>query len=174
MNKNTFAKLALIVVGAYAVAAAAAPAPAANPATTTFQVTFKVDKSCSVSATDLNLGEQEVTGNVITAAATSAVTVTCSKQTGYTIALVPGNNSSVGTGSLASVTPLTNTDTVAYQLYKTAATAGNEWGSSVGTNTVAGMGDGAAHAVTVYGKVTGSVNITPDSYKDTVTVNVAY
>lgn len=174
MKKNIFAKLALIAIGTYAVAAAAA---APNPATTTFQVLFKVNNSCSVAATNLDLGVQESTGTVITAASTGSVTVTCTKKTPYTIGMLPSNANAAGAGVMAAqnVAPTTgNSDTVSYALYSNLAMT-SVWGNTVGTNTVAGTGTGAAQpAVTVYGKVTSTVNVTADNYADTVTVNVAY
>jgi spore coat protein U-like protein len=67
-----------------------------------------------------------------------------------------------------------NTDTVPYRLYRNAARS-NVWGNVTGTNTVAGTGNGAAQALTVYGRVLGaSTNVRPDSYRDVVTVSVTY
>lgn len=176
MNKTIFAKLALIALGTCAVAASAAPA--ANPATTTFNVLFKVQKSCSVAATALDLGIQENTGNVVTAEGTGTVTVTCSKTTPYTIGLQPTGSSTTGTGTMAAqnVAPTTgNSDSVAYALFSNPAMTA-AWGTTVGTNTVASTGTGTATTpLTVYGKVTSTLTaITPDTYQDTVKVYVAY
>lgn len=174
MKKNVFAKIALIAAAGFALNAFAA-----SPATTTFQVLFKVNKSCLVTATDLNLGEVDSSGNNVVAGANGAVTVTCSKKTAYTVGLLPSGGSLLGVGVLAAQnSPVAylpaNADSITYGLYKDAA-FGTPWGDSVGTNTVAGTGTGAAATVlTVYGKTTGAVNVTPDTYKDTVTVSVVY
>ena len=173
MKKNVFAKIALVAVAGFAVNAFAATA------TTTFQVLFKVNKSCSVTATDLNLGEVDSTGLNVVTGSSGTVTVTCSKKTAYTVGLVPSSGSLLGVGVLAAQnTPLAyaplNADSIAYGLYKDSALT-TAWGNTVGTNTVADTGTGAAAtALTVYGKTTGTVNVTPDTYKDTVTVNVVY
>lgn len=171
MKKNVFAKLALIAATGFAVNAFAVTA------NTTFQVLFKVNKSCSVSAADLNLGEVDSTGLNVVAGTSGTVTVNCSKNTPYTIGLLPSGGAAVGTGSMAAqnVAPTTgNTDTVAYALFSNVGMT-TAWGNTPGGNTVGGTGTGSAQtAVPVYGKVTGSVNVTPDSYKDTVTVNVVY
>ena len=174
-------KKTLLAVAAFSFVGVAAAA--SNPATATFQVLFKVNKACTVSATDLNLGVQESTGAVVTAAGTGTVTVNCSKKTAYTIGLLPSNSNAVGAGVMAptnlpvAYSPL-NTDTVSYQLYQNAALT-TVWGNTAGTNTVAGTGTGAAQtAVSVYGKVTLTAPqlllVTPDNYVDTVTVNVVY
>jgi spore coat protein U-like protein len=164
MKKNVFATLALISAAGFAVNAFAA-----SPATTTFQVLFKVNKSCSVTATDLNLGALDSSATVgATGGGTGSgtVVVNCSKNTAYTIGLV-------GAGAMSGLATGNTTTTVAYGLYKDAGFV-TVWGNT-GSATVGGTGTGAAQpAVPVYGKVTGSVNVTPDDYKDTVTVNVVY
>lgn len=96
MKKNVFAKLVLIAAAGFAVNASAATA------TTTFDVLFKVNKSCSVTATNLNLGEVDATGASVVAGSNGTVTVTCSKKTAYTVNLVPSSNSAVGVGVLAA------------------------------------------------------------------------
>ena len=66
-----------------------------------------------------------------------------------------------------------NTDKVPYQLYANAGLT-IVWGDTPGSNTIPGTGTGAVQpAVSVYGKVP-SANFTPDSYQDTVTINVRY
>lgn len=158
-------------------------ASAANPATTTFQVLFKVNKACTVSATNLDLGVQESTGAVITAAGAGSVTVNCSKKTAYTIGLLPSNGVATGAGVMTATnlpvvySPL-NADTVKYQLYQNSGLS-TVWGNTPATNTLSGTGTGAAQtAVPVYGKVTSTATellaVTPDNYVDTVTVSVVY
>ncbi|MBU6503769.1 MAG: spore coat protein U domain-containing protein, partial [Burkholderiales bacterium] len=65
---------------------------------------------------------------------------------------------------------------VPYQLYSN-ATLSNVWGNTASSasvgNGVAGTGTGSAQSIPVYAKAP-SANYTPDSYSDTVTVNVNY
>jgi spore coat protein U-like protein len=48
------------------------------------------------------------------------------------------------------------------------------WGNTVGTDTVAGTGNGAAQALTVYGQIAAGLYVTPGSYTDTITATVTY
>jgi spore coat protein U-like protein len=67
-----------------------------------------------------------------------------------------------------------NTDTVPYRLYRNAARS-QAWGNQTGTNTPdPANGSGTAQSLTVYGRVPGLPNVRPDSYRDTVVVNVTY
>ena len=68
---------------------------------------------------------------------------------------------------------ITPVDTVNYQLRQATGLTATVWGSVVGTNTVAGMGTGAAVSTPVFATVP-SANSAPADYVDTVTINVAY
>ena len=155
---------------------------AANPATATFDVKLTVVKACSVTAgtaSDIDFGSQDASATNL--AAQNTISVTCSIGTPYTIGLTPSNGSTTGAGVMAAqnVAPVTgNTDSVPYQLRSAAGAAGTVWGNTntSGTdvgNGVAATGTGAAQTHTVYATVP-SANVTPDAYKDTVTVSVRY
>lgn len=161
------------VVGALLpVIAGSAIAAAPNPATTTFQVSITIAKSCTV-ATGGNVSLGTVDETSPDATGVTNITVACSKTTPYTVALSPSNTSLVGTGSMAGTGG--NTDTVNYSLYQDAANA-VIWGDTPGTNTIAGTGTGATQPIgTVHVKVLATeFSKTPDTYMDTVTVKVRY
>ena len=172
----------ILLVSVAASLASAAALAATNPATATFDVKLTVLKACSVVAgatSDIDFGSQDSTATNLQNSNT--INVTCSKNTPYTIGLTPSNSSTTGAGVMAAqnVAPVTgNTDTVGYQLRSTAGLTGTVWGNtntsgSVVGNGVSGTGNGAAKSHTVYATVP-SVNVTPDAYKDTVTVTVRY
>lgn len=173
-------KILLIAVAASLASAAAFAAT--NPATATFDVKLTVLKACSVLAgasSDIDFGSQDSTATNLQGSNT--ISVTCSKNTPYTIGLTPSNSSTTGGGVMAAqnVAPVTgNTDTVGYQLRSATGLTGAVWGNTntngttVG-NGVSGTGNGAAKSHTVYATVP-SMNVTPDAYKDTVTVTVRY
>ncbi|MCC3701636.1 spore coat U domain-containing protein [Rouxiella badensis] len=157
--------------------------PSANAATATgtFQVLITILKSCSVTAgasSNINLGS--VNAGATAAAGNSTISVDCSRTTPYYIGLAPSSTNggtTTGSGSMSSVAnSTTNTDKVPYQLNQTSAT-GAVWGNTATStnvgNGVAGTGTGAAQTYTVYATAT-STNFAPDSYADTVTVNVNY
>lgn len=154
------------------------PSTNAAVANGTFEVQIQILKSCSVTAgsgSNINLGS--VNASAINTSGSNTISVNCSKTTPYFIGLAPSNNNTLGAGTMASTTdPITNVDRVPYQLNQTSAT-GPVWGntattSSVG-NGVAGIGTGAAQTLTVYATVA-NADFIPDSYADTVTVNVNY
>jgi spore coat protein U-like protein len=157
----------------------AASAQAANPATATFQVLITITKACTVTAgtaSNINLGS--VAATAVNTTGSNTISVNCSKTTPYYVGLAPSNANTAGAGTMVSTTaPATNTDKVPYQLTSTAGAGGTIWGKTATSTTVgngvAGTGTGAAQSLTVYATAA-SANFTPDSYADTVTVNVNY
>ncbi len=179
MKKQLIAKLAIIALGA---AAGAAQADSVTPAPQ-FQVKIKINKTCKVATapTDIVLGgapgvasdATNVTGNM-------TFSVNCSKSTPFFIGLAPstanggdtaGNGKMKGTGA--------SPDSVPYTLYSDNGTT--VWGNTATTtdkgngvtDTGAGMGASAVKSFTVYAKAP-SADYKPDSYSDTVTVNINY
>lgn len=140
-----------------------------------FVVSATVAKSCLVTADPLNFGTVNGLPGQADRDQTSTINVTCTTPTPYTVALTPSNGATTGAGTMTPTGGVPgNADTVPYRLYRNAART-NVWGSVTGTNTVAGTGNGAAQALTLYGRVLGaSANVRPDSYRDVVTVSVTY
>jgi spore coat protein U-like protein len=171
-SKNRGLLAGLLVAGQIAMAAPAA----ADTATGTFQVSITIQKACTVtagSASNIALGT--VPSTATNTLGNNTITVYCSKTTPYFIGLAPSNANSAGAGVLSGTGG--NTDTVPYQLSSTAGPSGTIWGntattSSVG-NGVSGTGTGINQTHTVYVTVP-SANYTPDTYTDTVTINVNY
>lgn len=171
-------KHALLATAFVASAGLALSAGAAtSPATSTFQVLMTINKSCSVSAgaaSNINLGAVDA-GAAVGTNGSSTINVTCSKTTPYKIGLQSTNNASTaGLGTMKGAIA-GNTDTLTYQLNSNTQT-GPVWGNVQGTNTVNGTGNGAAQPYTVWATVTAAAPtlVTPDSYADTVTVNVYF
>ncbi|OOG54790.1 spore coat protein U domain-containing protein [Polaromonas sp. C04] len=174
MNKQLFAKLALIALGAGAAAAHA------GLATSTFQVQMTITSSCSVTTapTNINLGSVVAQTAAVTQTGNTTFKVNCSKSTPFFIGLSPSNNNTVGAGVMSGTG--SNADKVPYTLYSDSGYS-IAWGntatsSSVGngkSGTGAGMASGNAVSFTAYAKAT-SADFTPDTYTDTVTVNVNY
>jgi outer membrane usher protein len=98
------------------------------------------------------------------------LTVNCTPGTAYNIALDNGQNGAdVDSRAMTDGTAL-----VPYQLYREAARGPTDvWGSTVGTNTLVGTGDGANQAYPVYGRVP-SANFAVGTYTDVVTATVIY
>lgn len=181
MNFKLKSAIALAAIG---MISGSALATTTSPATTTFTVQILILKSCavSVSAPILQLGA--VAGVDATAAVGSTgndnILVTCSRTTPYSIALQSANNgSTAGLGTLNGVTG-GNTDTLTYKLTQDAGGA-TPWGNNGVTNLLAGngihsTGTGVQQTFPVYATVTATTPaaVSPDTYKDTVTVNVIF
>ncbi len=166
MQSLCFARTASIVA-ALAVTAGAQ----AGTDTTTFNVTITVTSTCDIhTGPTTNVAFGSVASSATNVSATSALTVNCTSQTPYTVALDNGQH-----GSAGPVRAMQNgSNTVGYQLYQDAAHS-QVWGSTTGTggNVYAGTGSGSAQTLTVHGLVS-SANSPAGSYTDTVTATVSY
>jgi spore coat protein U-like protein len=141
----------------------------AATATSTFTVQMTVTSSCVINSTStLDFGTTGVlTANVDS---TSTVAIQCTNTTPYNIGLDAG----LGTGATVAVRKLTNgAKLISYSLYTTSART-TVWGNTVGTDTVAGTGNGASQNYTVYGRVPAQTTPAPAAYTDTITVTVTY
>jgi spore coat protein U-like protein len=153
--------LAMLALGLHPVPAVAATAGS------TIGVTSTVQATCLNTATPLAFGTY--TGAVATATAT--ITVTCTNTTPYNVGLDPGTS----TGATVTTRGLTGPAgaLVTYVLTSDSAHAVN-WGMTVGADTVAGTGTGAAQPITVYGQEAAGQYVTPGAYTDTITATVTY
>lgn len=147
------------------------PCPNATSDVTTsgnMTVTANVTAACSVSANALNFG----TVGVLTSAvnATTTVSVQCTSGTAYTIGLSAGS----GTGATVAARKMTlSGSTVTYSLYRDSGRT-LVWGTTVGTDTVAGTGTGSAVSHTVYGRAPAQSTPAPGAYSDTIVVTLTY
>jgi spore coat protein U-like protein len=163
---------ALLTTGA--LLGAAGGASAANPATTTFAVTATVLKNCTVAAAPLAFGVYTPTAGAL--AVNTTVSVSCTLSTPFNTELTAGGTA--GTTIAQRLLSNGSGNTLQYNLYTTSGLS-TPWGTTVGTNTVAGTGAGMGTPVvqTVYGQLVDSAAnqaVPPGSYSDTITVNVAY
>ncbi|MCR6662492.1 MAG: spore coat U domain-containing protein [Luteimonas sp.] len=164
--RNTLASLALLA------AATQAPAALAQSANDTFDVTITITSACSIDAEtagDIAFGSHPSTATNIDS--TGVLSITCTPQTGYTVALGNGvNNDGSGITGRRMLNQAVAGTYVPYQLYNDAARE-TPWGSSTGT--VPGTGTGTPQTLTVYGRVP-NANFPAGSYLDTVTATVTY
>ena len=166
MRKQIVAPLAAGVLLAFAGAAQAAIK------TASFTVSASVGKNCTISATNLALGEFVGDNNLTSE---SDITVRCTNLTPFSIALDDGV-----TGAYAArrmVGPGGNF--LVYNLY-TDGTYGTVWGDGVGGgSTVGGVGAGMAVPVirTVYGRLLAADNVAAveaGAYSDTIVATITY
>jgi spore coat protein U-like protein len=142
--------------------------------TSTFGVTATVQSTCSATATALPFGTYTPGGGALSN--NSTISVKCSKNTPYTIALNAGTTTG---GAFTQRLMASGANTLQYNLYTTAAFA-TVFGDGTGsTATSAGTGAGVAtaNALTVYGQLPDSAAnqaAVPGAYSDTITVTVSY
>ena len=178
MNKQLIAKLALIALGTVAGAAHA------DQTTSSFVVKMTITKTCKVntaSIADIDLGTVAATDVAVSQTGSTTFKVNCSNGTPFYIGLAPSNGNANGAGVMSGTG--SNTDKVPYNLYSNSGYS-TPWGNTATTTAVGngmqGTGKGMSNSPTdntvsfiAYAKATNS-DFTPDSYKDTVTVNVNY
>jgi len=138
-------------------------------ATTTFQVQLTITAQCIInSASTLNFGSQGLL--LANVDQTSTLQVQCTDTTPYNIGL----NAGTGSGATVAVRKLTGGgSTINYSLY-TDASRTTVWGNTIGTDAVAGTGNGSSQSYTIYGRAPAQATPVPGAYADTITVTVTY
>ena len=153
---------------------ALAGAAQAATKTASFDVSATVAANCLINAGNMNLGTFDGTNNLDTA--TSTISVRCTSGLRYDIGLSQGLYGNF-TNRRLKITG-TDLDTLVYNLYTDAART-IVWNET--TNVVggfgAGMSNGSAIPVTVYGKLLASENDglgKAGTYEDTITATITY
>lgn len=150
----------------------------ATSLTTTFQVQMTITSSCKALTApgNINLGSVVATASAVTQNGNSTLNVYCSKNTPFTVGLATSSANGGGNAGTGFMKGTTYGDLVPYSLSNVSA-GGAAWGNTTGTgaNVVTGTGLGMATAVplTIYAQAT-NANFSPDTYADTVTVNLTY
>jgi spore coat protein U-like protein len=140
--------------------------------TTNLPISATVAAKCLVSADAMDFGAYDPVGaNAATALTTQgAITVTCVKNTNYSIALGPGLNYANGERNMSNGTGLLH-----YELYSDSglATVWNDGsnGGSLLSGTAASL---APLSIPVYGQVFPGQDVAAGNYSDTVTVTVQF
>lgn len=137
-----------------------------------FTVAATVNKQCNISATrPITLSSVPYTQT--NTPGDNIFTMACTNGTAYNIGLTPSNNNTIGNGVMKSTTSgTTNNDQVPYQLKSQPGIGGAAWGSA-SPNIVSDVGTGQSVDKRVY-VIVPSANYRPDTYADTVTINVTY
>jgi spore coat protein U-like protein len=144
-------------------------ASGASPKSTTFTVSLTVQADCNISANSLSFGTTGlITSNIDQ---TTTLAVTCSNGSAYNVALDQGSVS--GSTVAARLLGGTGSNTVNFGLYRDSARSQN-WGQTVGTDTVSGTGNGTAQTLTVYGRVPTQTAPAAGAYSSTITATVTF
>ncbi len=141
-----------------------------NPGVAPFVVRANVNRTCTVSTTEVNFGSRTSLSSALSAQ--GALSITCTNALPYTISL---GNGLVGTSPTARLMRLQNAPTgptITYGLYQDAGFT-QVWGSNTGT-TASSTGNGASQTFTVYGRLQSQATPQAGTYTDTVVVTVSY
>lgn len=158
--------LCIAILGALAFVPSSANATTAS---TTFTVSAVVSPTCTISAGPLYFGT--FSGGLLNS--TSTISVTCTNYDVYNVALDPG----LATGATTTTRKMSlNGAKVTYLPYTLYSDSGRtvNWGQTIGTDTVQGIGNGAAQTLTVYGQIPAATGTPAGGYTDTITATVTY
>jgi spore coat protein U-like protein len=138
-----------------------------STATTSFQVTVVIQAACTISANNLAFGNY----SGLKIESTSIISVNCTKASTYNVGL----NAGLATGATVTNRSMTGPASalLKYNLFSNSGYTTN-WGNTVGTNTVAGIGTGSAQSLTVYGQLPAAQFVPTGSYTDTITATITY
>lgn len=141
----------------------------AGTASGTLGVSMTINGACVFSSSaPVAFAAQGVLTSAVTA--NGSISVQCTNTLPYTVAL----NAGLGTGATTSARKMTaGGATVNYALYRDSGLTQN-WGSAAGTDTSAGVGNGAVQTLTVYGQVPAQTTPAAAAYADTVNVTITY
>lgn len=133
-----------------------------------FTASATLTKQCNVNAGDMDFGTAPglLTGNIDNQ---TSLQIQCTNGTAYQVGLDDGLHASGG--SRYMIGP--GAALIRYALYRDSARS-LPWGTTLGSNTVAGNGSGNVQPSTAYGRVPVQVTPTAGLYTDTVTVTVTF
>lgn len=135
--------------------------------TTTVTVTATIAANCVLTATALNFGNYA--GAKVTA--NSTVTATCTNTTSFNISLNAGTSAGATVTSRQMTGP--SASTLRYNLFRDSALTQN-WGMTVGADTLASTGNGLPQNFSVYGVIQAGQSVIPGTYNDTIIATITY
>ena len=138
-----------------------------SSSSSSFTVIAVIQASCAITASAMNFGTY--TAAVIHT--TSTLTITCTNTTPYNVGL----NAGTGSGATVSNRKMTSpaNATLNYSIFRNSAWTQN-WGNTVGSDTLPGTGNGVAQTITAYGQMAAGQFGNPAVYKDTITATITY
>lgn len=154
-------------LAAIAIVATAAPDFAQANSTTGVASSAAVLASCTVVGSTIAFGAYTSTQ----VDQTGSIAVGCTNGISYSVGLDAG----AGSGATTAVRKLTGSlgGSLDYTLYRDSGRTSN-WGSTNGTDTQSGNGNGIVQNLTVYGRIPSGQTPQTGVYTDTVTITLTY
>ena len=128
------------------------------------------NNSCNISTTPMNFGARTSLSSALTA--NNQISVTCTTGVKYTVGLSNGSNGGTSPINRFLANPATG-QKITYGIYQNAALT-QQWGSTVGSNTIAGTATGLTQAYNAYGQIPTQSTPAGGSYTDTVVITLSY
>lgn len=166
--QSSFAGGHTLVAYAYSTVGNCAAIGTTNATQVPFNVVANNRGTCTVTATTLDFGQRGLLDANIDA--TNQIAVTCTTNIPYQVGL-NGGSASATDPTQRKMTLATRQ--ITYGIYRDAART-LPWGNTIGANTVAGTGTGAAQTLVGYGRVPVQPTPAPGVYTDTIVVTVTY
>jgi spore coat protein U-like protein len=164
--------MSILKNGLYVAAATAtlmSGAAHAGVATGTLPVSAVILENCTVLATPMVFTPPQ--GGTAAVDSTSTITLACTPNADFDVALNTGVNAVSGARNMKLAT---GADLLPYEIYQDANHT-QIWGSSAGTNTKAGTAPLGAAVYTAYGRIPANYpSVSAGAYADTVTVTVTF
>jgi spore coat protein U-like protein len=136
-----------------------------------FNVNASVINDCTLAATNINFGATGVLTSTLTA--TGTLSVACTNNDPYSIALSAGSGSGASVAD-RSMTRSGGSDQIHYQLYTNAGYS-TPWGDGTGSTVpVTGTGTGSSQAITVYARVLPQTTPAAGTYSDLIVATITY
>lgn len=150
----------------YTLTAPACSSVSQNPTSSAFSVQSFVDRTCSVTAQNLNFGSQGLLKTKVDAS--TDLSVICTSGLPFSISLNGGL-----TNAVPAQRKMTNgSNSITYGLFRDSARS-QLWGSLAGL-LASGTGTGLVQRLTVYGRVPAQTTPPAGTYSDTVVMTVTY
>ena len=135
-----------------------------------FTVQAQNTPTCNVAVTAMNFGT--ISGLTTAQITSNQIALTCTNGASYTVALNNGANGGTSPVLRYMAAPGV-TQKLSYGVFKDAA-HGQPWGSTIGTDTQSGTGNGVAQNYAAYAFMPAQGSPNPGTYSDTVIVTVNY
>jgi spore coat protein U-like protein len=166
--KNYLTKASYCLATGLLISTAYISTASAATLTNNLAVSANVAPNCTViTPSALAFGAYTGTTNLDVA---TTIAVTCVNLTPYTIAL----NAGTGSGATTATRKLTSgANTLNYAIFSNPTRTAN-WGNTIGTDTVAGTGNGSSQIIQVYGRIPSGQTLNVGSYTDTVVATIDF
>lgn len=167
MKSMSILKIRLCAAGSFA--ALISSSANADVSTTTLPVSATILENCTVLATPMVFAPSQVGTAAVDS--TSTITLTCTPNADFDVALNAGANAVSGARNMKLAT---GAELLPYEIYQDAAHT-QIWGNTAGVNTKLGTAPSGTATMTAFGRIAANrPSVSAGNYSDSVTVTVTF